>query len=79
MEYFSDSRYEVDYDGVELAPCMYVDDIARLAETLEAVQDGNKRLEAMAESKLLTFHDTKSGMNLIGSKKFRKKVKKELA
>ena len=78
MEYFSDSKYEVDYDGVDLAPCMYVDDIARLAETLEAVRDGNRRLEAMAESKLLTFHDNKSGMILIGSKKFRKKRRKNL-
>ena len=77
--YFHDSKYEVDYDGLELAPCMYVDDIARLADTLETVQDGNKRLEAKAESKLLTFHDRKSGMIIVGSKKFKRKVMKEFS
>ena len=77
-DYFSDSASEVKYDTLVLAPCLYQDDIARMANNLEAVREGNNRLEAMAESKLLDYHDSKSGMIIIGSRKFQRKTKETL-
>ena len=32
--YFFNSKHEVDHNGLKMAPCLYVDDIARLVETL---------------------------------------------
>ena len=50
-----------------------------MAENLKAVEDGNRRLEAMAESKLLEYHAGKSGMIIIGGRKFIKETKESLA
>ena len=55
-EYFQDSETEVNYSELKLGPCLFHDDIARLKENIESVKDGNKRVEAMAESKLLDFN-----------------------
>ena len=62
-----------------MGPCLHVDNIARLVESLEAAQEGNDKLKAMAESKLINFHEDKSGIIMIGNKKFQKKMKKEMA
>ena len=77
-EYFEGSNCEVHYSNLQLSACLFQDDIARLSETLEAVEEGNRRLEAMAESKLLDFHDDKSGMIVIGPKKFKRKIMERL-
>ena len=61
-----------------LSPCLFQDDIARMAETLKAVAEGNRRLEAMAESKLLDYNEGKSRMIFFGGRKFKKKMKEEL-
>ena len=44
-EAFANSTTEVRYASLPMAPCLFVDDIARLSENLEAVQDGNKGLK----------------------------------
>ena len=53
---------------------MFVDVVTRLAESLEAAQDGNNRMEKMAECKLLDFNFDKSCAIVIGSKKFRRVI-----
>ena len=78
-EAFHDSKSEADYAGLKLSCCLFQDDIARLAISLEAVEEGNRRLEHMAESKLLDFHESKSGMILIGTRKFKNKITESLA
>ena len=77
-DYFHDSNCEVNYAGLMLAPCLFQDDLARMAENLKAVAEGNRRLEAMAESKLLDYNEGKSGMIVFGGRKFKKKIKEEL-
>ena len=77
-EYFSDSKVEANYSGLDLSACIFQDDLARLSEDLDSVREGNRRLEEMAESKLLDFHDEKSGMIIFGSKKFKKKIEQNL-
>ena len=55
-EQFANSNTEVSYtDRLMLGPWMYIDDVARLDESLEAAQDGNDRMQEMAERKLLDF------------------------
>ena len=78
-DFFHDSNCEVNFAGMVLAPCLFQDDIARMAENLEAVAEGNRRLEAMAESKLLDYNEGKSGMIVFGGRKFQKKIKDELS
>ena len=78
-DYFHDSACEVMYDSLALSACLYQDDIARMADNLEAVREGNLRLEAMAESKLLDYHNSKSGMIIIGGRKFQKKTRESLS
>ena len=60
-----------------LSPCLFQDDIARMAETLKAVAEGNRRLEAMAESKLLDYNEGKSGMIFFGGRQLKKKIKED--
>ena len=77
-ENFKDSESEVEYSGIKLGPCLFQDDIARLAGDLESVRDGNRRVENMAESKLLDFNLDKSCFLIIGSRKFKSKITAEI-
>ena len=61
-----------------ITACLYQDDIARGSEDLDSVRSGNKRLENMAESKLLDYKIDKSGMILFGNKKFKKQIEAEM-
>ena len=49
-----------------------------MADNIEAVKDANKKVEIMAESKLLDFNLDKSCMVLFGSRKFKKNVRKSI-
>ena len=62
-----------------MAPCIFQDDIARLAENLESVKHGNDKIEEMAEEKLLDFNFDKSCYLLIGKKKFQNKINNQLS
>ena len=77
-ESLEDTENEVMYLDLKLNPCLFQDDVARLAKTLNAVREGNKRLEYMAESKLLDYNIEKSNSIIIESKKFRRSIKQEL-
>ena len=77
-EYFADSKKEAEYAGIQLGPVLFQDDIIRAAEDLESVIDGNKRIEAMGESKILDFNLEKCCVVILGNKKFRRKIKNEM-
>ena len=55
-ESFEDSEDEVRYAELKINPCLFQDDVARMAETLHSVREGNRRMESMAESKLLDYN-----------------------
>ena len=57
---------------MKFRPYLFQDDIARLAGDLDSVRDRNKRLEEMADCKLLDFNLDKSCFLIIGNKKFKK-------
>ena len=44
-EQFEDSETEVQYENIKLGPCLFQDDVARLATDIDSVVDGNKRIE----------------------------------
>ena len=64
-EYFSSSDDDVSYGPIQLAPVLFQDDVARLALDIKSAQQGNNRMETMAETKLLE----KSSYMIIGTKK----------
>ena len=76
-EAFEDSD-GLKYEDLELSPCLFQDDISKLSENIESVKDGNRRIEKMAESKLLDFNLDKTCIIIIGSRKFRKKINDDL-
>ena len=77
-ESFDDSENEVMYLDLKINPCLFQDDVARLAESLNSVREGNKRLENMAETKLLDYNIEKSNSIIIGTKKFRRSIRQEI-
>ena len=73
---FKDSETEVELNGMKFGPCLFQDDIARLAGDLNSVRDGNKRVEEMAECKLLDFNLKKYCFLIIGNKSFKRELMK---
>ena len=73
-EAFEDSNNEVECDGNKMGPCLFQDDVLRLAENLNSIREGNLRMERMAKSKLLDFNHDKLCLIMIGTRKFKKKI-----
>ena len=53
-----------------------MDDILRMAETIESAQNGNVRMESIMKMKLLEFNQEKSCFIVMGNRKARKKFPK---
>ena len=75
---FADSDGEVDYLGLQLAPLILMDDIARMTDNIESAQDGNRRMEHLLDSKCLKFNTVKSKFLVMGTKKGRNKIRKQI-
>ena len=72
--FFKDSTNEINYRNVRLQPQGYQDDIARGSTSVDDARAGIAKLEAMADSKILTFNHSKSSLVIIGSNKKRKEI-----
>ena len=55
-DFFKDSKDEIQYLGIPLAPLLFQDDVARLSLTVASAQAGNDRMMNVAETKLLDFN-----------------------
>ena len=66
-EFFHNSPYEIFYHDVRLQGLGYQDDILRASKTVEDTKAGVMKLEAMAETKLLTYNEKKSCLVILGS------------
>ena len=75
---FRDSDSEVQYFGYQLAPLRYVDDILRMGETLDSAQKANILMEDLFEQKSLSFNLKKSQFLVMGNKRSKKQITKEL-
>ena len=71
-EAFLSSEKELKYFDFVMNPQSYVDDVMRLAESVESAQYGNDAMEKMVKCKVLEFNLDKSTFVIIGNKKARK-------
>ena len=60
------------------AKASFQDDILRVAPTLESARVGNVKVHRMLSERLLKCHPKKTCFVLIGSKKYKEKVRKEI-
>ena len=75
---FAQSDCEVQLHGNKLAPFRYMDDILRGGETVASAQHANNLMEDLFERKSLSFNLKKSQFIVMGNRKARKKLRKEL-
>ena len=75
---FEDVESDVKYVDLEVKFQIYMDDIGKLSESVEAAQDANKRIERLMESKLLDLNLKKTNFMVIGKKKCTKQLRKKL-
>ena len=73
-KFFKNSVEETSYFSVRLQPLLYQDDVARIASTVKSAQSGNRKMEVIAETKLLDYNYEKSGFLIVGDKKAKKKI-----
>ena len=55
-----------------------MNEIGRIAKSVEAAQKGNKRMEDMIESKCLSFNLDKTNVLVFGHGNLKKKIQKQL-
>ena len=76
--YFDDSQDEMLYGRVRIQPLAYQDDVLKGSEDVLTAQIGNIRLAAMLQEKGLEAHPEKTSFIVVGSEKFKKKVKEDI-
>ena len=77
-KYFRSSSSEVFYHDLKLQPLIYQDDLGRFSTSVQAAQDGTKKIESCMESKLLDLHSDKSCFMIFGNERKKKAVHDEL-
>ena len=75
---FANSDSEVVFSGLPLAPLRYVDDILRMAESVQSAQHANLLMEDLFLKKSLSFNLKKSQFLIMGNKKARKEFRQNL-
>ena len=76
--FFSESKEEVSYGGMNLQPLIFQDDISRMTTSVWPAQSGNNIVEAVMETKLLDFYLDKSCYIVMGSKANKTKIEEDL-
>ena len=74
----SDGDYEVTYENIHLSPLIFMDDIFRMAESVESAQYANNLMELIIGRKGLQFNEDKCMFVLMGNKRERKILKEQL-
>ena len=77
-QFFQDSVHEILYGNVRMKPLILQDDVTRAAAGRLEAQAGNLLMESVAESKLLTFNQSKSKYIVIGSPQCKEKLLSDL-
>ena len=76
--FFHDSKHEVSYGSVPLAPLLYQDDGLRVTSSVEGAREGCRRFEMVMDSKSLDCNIDKSSYLITGRKKVVEKIRDEL-
>ena len=61
-----------------MQPLCYQDDVGTMCTSLEMAKSQAKKMSKMLQKKTLQAHPDKSGILLLGSKKYKDKMRKEL-
>ena len=77
-EVFSLSNTEISYGGESLQPLLFQDDVLRASLSIKSLMIGNQLIEEVIESKLLDLNISKCSFIVIGNKKYRDKLEKDL-
>ena len=75
---FATSTNEIEYETVKLSPQSFMDDILKVSENVVSAQNGNRIMEELTGRKSLQINLEKSSYLIMGSKKMRKRMEKEL-
>ena len=78
-QYFSGSQDEISYGKIRSQPQAWQDDILRVGVDIKSTRVGNAKLAAMISQKVLHAHETKTTYVIIGSKKYRDDMEKEVS
>ena len=72
--YFDDHKGNIFYGKTEIKCLLWQDDVLKANATLKDAQDANRRMEAVLDSKGLSFNKKKSVAMIISDKQFREKI-----
>ena len=78
QNHFNKSNQVMYYGHVCLQPLCYQDDVGTLCTNIEMVKCQASKMSIMLKEKTLQAHHDKSGLLLLGSKKFKDRIKEEL-
>ena len=73
-DFFKDGNDIDKYGNIDLQPLAYQDDVGSLCKSVSNVRSQAEKMAKMISSKNLTAHPNKTGVTILGSKKFRKHV-----
>ena len=78
QKYFNNSQNVMHYGNVKLQPLSYQDDIGTPCTDIEMARDQANKMSRMLKEKSLEAHHDKSGLLILGSKKYKDRMKKEV-
>ena len=74
----NDDEVVMKYGEVRIQPIAYQDDVGSLCDSLDMARSQAEKLTKITNEKVLEAHPDKSGIIILGSDKFRKRMEKEL-
>ena len=78
QKHFNDSNTVMHYGHVRLQPLCYQDDVGTMCTNVDMAKNQAEKLSNMLKEKTLQAHPDKSGILIIGAKKYQKKVQSEI-
>ena len=77
-DYFEGSKDEATYGSIRLQPLSFQDDILRIATDVMSARVGNIKLSSLMEDKQLECHPDKTGFVMMGSRKFKEDIRRQV-
>ena len=76
--YFASSTDELCYGSIRVQPLAYQDDVGRVSKSVSEARAGIIKIAAMLQDKGLQAHPDKTCFVVLGTKKFKESVAREL-
>ena len=78
QKHFKDSNTVMHYGHVRLQPLCYQDDVGTMCTNVDMAKNQAEKLSNMLKEKTLQAHPDKSGILIMGAKKYQQKVQSEV-